>query len=95
MPPDLEPDVPLDVEPDAPVTPATIQDLYDAPLDQVPTAKPGDFLFMRCTYDNSMSNPYVVDALEEQGLDAPVDVFLGEETLDEMCLGVFGVAYSI
>ena len=28
----------------------------------------------------------------EQGLDAPVDVYLGEETLDEMCLGVFGVA---
>ena len=68
---------------------------YDAPLDEVPTAKPGDYLYMRCTYDNSMSNPYVVDALADQGLDAPVDVYLGEETLDEMCLGVFGVAYSI
>jgi len=68
---------------------------YDAPLDEVPTAKPGDSLFMRCTYDNSMSNPFVVDALEEQGLDAPVDVYLGEETLDEMCLGVFGIAYSL
>jgi hypothetical protein len=33
--------------------------------------------------------------LGEQGLDAPVDVYLGEETLDEMCLGVFGIAYSI
>jgi hypothetical protein len=68
---------------------------YDAPLDEVPTAKPGDFLYMRCTYNNSMSNPYVVDALAEQGLSEPVDVYLGEETLDEMCLGVFGVAFSI
>ena len=68
---------------------------YDAPLDEVPTAVPGDYLYLRCTYDNSMSNPYVVSALDEQGLDAPVDVFLGDETLDEMCLGVFGVAYSI
>ncbi len=68
---------------------------YDAPLDLVPTARAGDVIYMRCTYDNSMSNPHVVEALAEQGLDAPVDVFLGEETLDEMCLGVFGVAYSI
>jgi hypothetical protein len=68
---------------------------FDAPLDQVPTAKPGDYLYMRCTFNNSMTNPYVVDALAEQGLDAPVDVYLGEQTLDEMCLGVFGVAYSI
>jgi hypothetical protein len=68
---------------------------FDAPLDEVPTALPGDFLYLRCKFNNSMSNPYVVDALGEQGLDAPVDVYLGEETLDEMCLGVFGVAYSI
>jgi hypothetical protein len=68
---------------------------YDVPLDDVPLVKPGDYLYMRCTYNNSMSNPFVVDALSEQGLDAPIDVYLGEETLDEMCLGVFGVAYSI
>ncbi|MFV8751997.1 hypothetical protein ACNOYE_15735 [Nannocystaceae bacterium ST9] len=68
---------------------------YDAPLDQVPTLRAGDTLSMRCNYDNSMSNPHVVDALAEQGLDAPIDVFLGEETLDEMCLGVFGIAYGL
>ena len=56
---------------------------------------PGDYLYLRCRFNNSMSNPYVVEALGEQGLDAPVDVYLGEETLDEMCLGVFGIAYSI
>lgn len=66
---------------------------YDAPLDELPTATPGDVLFLRCTYDNSMSNPYVVEALDEQGLEGPIDVGLGEETLDEMCLGVFGLAF--
>jgi hypothetical protein len=68
---------------------------YDAPLDQVPTVRAGDILYLRCNYDNSMSNPYVVEALAELGLDAPIDVHLGEETLDEMCLGVFGVAYGL
>jgi hypothetical protein len=65
---------------------------YDAPLDSVPVAAPGDVLTMRCTYDNSMDNPFVRQALAEQGLDAPTDVKLGETTLNEMCLGVFGVA---
>ncbi len=65
---------------------------YDAELDQMPLAIGGDKVYLRCEYDNSMNNPYVVEALQEQGLDAPVDVVLGEETLDEMCLGVFGIA---
>lgn len=64
---------------------------YDAPVDQLPTIDAGDSLLMRCTYDNSMNNPFVVDALNEQGLDAPQDVYLGDETLDEMCLGLFGI----
>lgn len=64
---------------------------YDAPLDAVPVARPGDRLLFRCKYDNSMDNPFVAEALHEQGLDAPRDVFMGEETLDEMCLGAFGV----
>ena len=68
---------------------------YDAPLDELPVLRAGDQLYMQCTYDNSMNNPFVVEALEEQGLDAPVDVYLGEETLDEMCLGVFGVAVKL
>ncbi|MCA9687894.1 MAG: hypothetical protein KC457_37395, partial [Myxococcales bacterium] len=57
---------------------------YDAPLEDVPTLRGGDELTMRCTYNNSMSNPYVVDALADLGLEAPVDVWQGEETLDEM-----------
>jgi hypothetical protein len=65
---------------------------YDTELENMPLAIGGDKIYLRCEYDNSMNNPYVVEALQEQGLDAPVDVVLGDETLDEMCLGVFGVA---
>lgn len=68
---------------------------YDAPLDQVPRISSGDKLYLRCKYNNSMSNPFVAQALAEQGLPGPVDVYLGEETLDEMCLGVFGLAINL
>ena len=69
--------------------------VYDAPLDQVPVVRAGDTMLLRCTYDNTLQNPFVAGALAEQGLNAPIDVYLGEETLDEMCLGVFGVAIKI
>jgi len=68
---------------------------YDAPLADVPTIEPGDTLVLRCTYDNSLDNPFVREALQQQGMDAPADVLLGDETLDEMCLGVFGVAIEL
>jgi hypothetical protein len=64
---------------------------YDAPLEEVPIVRPGDVLRMRCTYNNSMANPFVRTALDQQSIDTPVDVHLGESTLDEMCLGAFGV----
>ncbi|NUO51234.1 MAG: hypothetical protein HOV80_20445 [Polyangiaceae bacterium] len=59
---------------------------WDLDIDQLPVAKPGDVWTLRCTYDNSMGNPFVVKALNDQGLAAPQDVVLGEQTLDEMCL---------
>ena len=68
---------------------------YAADLDDLPRVHPGDKVSLRCTYDNSLGNPFVVQALAEQGLDAPKDVHLGESTLDEMCLGVFGVAVAL
>lgn len=64
---------------------------YDAAVAELPTIRGGDQLIMRCTYNNSLSNPYVADALLEQGLTSPIDVHLGEQTLDEMCLGLFGI----
>ena len=59
---------------------------WDLDIEQLPVARPGDKWTIRCTYDNSMANPFVVKALNEQGLAAPQDVVLGEQTLDEMCL---------
>jgi len=64
---------------------------FDTPIEQYPVMKIGDELTMRCTYDNSLANKFVGQALEEQGLKQPMDVHLGEQTLNEMCLGIFGV----
>ncbi len=64
---------------------------YDAAQKDLPTLSGGDKLILKCTYDNSTANQNVVRALDEQGKDAPTDVALGESTLDEMCVGLFGV----
>ena len=66
---------------------------FDVPLDQTFEARGGDKVKIRCTYDNSLDNPKVQQALAEQGLTEPQDVTLGESSLDEMCLGAFGIAY--
>lgn len=66
---------------------------YDNTLDDAIRVAGGDTLYLRCTYENNLDNPGVVEALGQQGLEAPIEVELGEETLDEMCLGVFGIAY--
>jgi len=68
---------------------------YAAGLDELPRAHAGDKVYLRCTYNNSLTNPFVVKALAEQGLTQPQVVKLGESTLDEMCLGVFGVAVAV
>ena len=65
---------------------------YDNTLDDAIRLAGGDSLFMRCTYDNTLGNPAVAEALGQQGLEEPVEVRLGEETLDEMCLGIYGIA---
>lgn len=64
---------------------------YEGALTDLPTGTAGDTLRMHCEYNNSMSNPFIVQALKQQNLSAPRDISLGETTLDEMCLGVMGV----
>lgn len=64
---------------------------YKASIDDLPRVGPSDELHMRCTYDNSLNNPFIARALKEKGLTQPGDVLLGEQTLDEMCLGIFGI----
>lgn len=62
--------------------------LYDRDIYDLPTVRGGDTFVMRCNYDNSTDNKWVVQALQDQMIPSPIDVTLGEETLDEMCLAV-------
>jgi hypothetical protein len=64
---------------------------FDVPIEDLPTAKAGDTLTLTCKYNNTMTNPFVSQALADQGMSAPIEVTLGEETLDEMCLAPVGV----
>lgn len=67
----------------------------DAPYGAMPTVQGGDIVRIRCTYDNTTDNPALVRALAEQGLDTPQPVALGEASLDEMCLMLFGLATDL
>ena len=66
---------------------------YDAPVEDTVTVLPGDVVRVRCTYDNTLDNSALLEALAETGNTEPIDVELGEGTLDEMCLAGVGVAY--
>ena len=46
-----------------------LQRLYDidAPIDELPFVQGGDIITMRCTYDNTLDNPFLVEALSQQG----------------------------
>lgn len=67
--------------------------IYDAALDQLPSVQAGDVIDIECRWDNTIENPFVQRALADQGLNAPVDIQLGEGgSTDEMCLEIFGIA---
>lgn len=68
---------------------------YDVPIGDTFQVQSGDVIRVRCTYDNTLDNPAVVEVLGEVGLDEPQDVQLGEGTLDEMCLAGIGVAIRL
>ena len=63
---------------------------YDAPFEDLPALSPGERLVVQCTYDNTLNNPFVQQMLADEGLSEPIDVTLGEETTDEMCLAMLG-----
>lgn len=68
---------------------------YDVPVESLPVLQPGDTVEVRCTYDNTMQRPQLAAALREAGLAQPKDIFLGEATTDEMCLGAFMFLYKL
>lgn len=57
---------------------------FDTTLDTLPRIQPGDRVKIRCTYDNTMNNLRLGNELLARGLQ-PMDMPLGEDTLDEMC----------
>jgi len=65
---------------------------YDAPLDELPSIAPGDVLDIECRWNNTIENPFVQRMLHDAGLVAPIDVTLGEQTTNEMCLEIFGLS---
>ena len=73
------------------------QRLYDvdAPIGQMPTVQGGDVITLRCTYDNTLNNPFLVEALAEQGLSEPITVGVGESSLEEMCAMLIGLATNL
>lgn len=65
---------------------------YDTPIETGFRVRSGDTVRVRCTYDNTLDNPGVQEMLAEIGGKEPVDVVLGEGTLNEMCITGLGVA---
>ncbi len=68
---------------------------YDVSDGSGPTVYQGDSLWLECEYNNTLDNPQLESALEENGLSQPIDVSLGEGTLDEMCIGVVGQVFDV
>ena len=64
----------------------------DGDIEALPTIQGGDRFELRCTYNNGLGNPTLAEALAEYGLDAPIDVFLGQQGLNEMCMLNYGIA---
>ncbi len=66
---------------------------YDSPLESLPTVTQGDTITLKCGYNNTISNPLVQRMLDEEGLANPIDVRLGEQTTDEMCIALMGIVF--
>lgn len=67
--------------------------IYDTPFEQLPTIAEGDVLDLKCEWDNTISNPFVQRMLLTSNLPPrPIDIWYGEETNNEMCLQIFGLA---
>ncbi len=68
---------------------------FDADNNNAPVVYEGDKAWMQCTFDNTLDNPGVKAALSEAGLSSPIDVELGEGSLDEMCIAVLGLVPEV
>lgn len=70
--------------------------IYDAPLDRLPSLQTGDIVDVTCHWNNTIENPFVQRMLADGNLPPqPVDIALGEQTTNEMCLEIFGLAVGL
>ena len=67
---------------------------YDVDIPSLPILHTGDVLDIKCTYDNTMTNDKLAQSLHDRQMNAPIDVHLGETTLDEMCLAPVSLLYK-
>jgi hypothetical protein len=66
---------------------------YDAPLEELPSLAEGDVIEVTCRWNNTLDNPFVQRMLAEGGLPPqPIDISLGENTTDEMCMQIMGLS---
>lgn len=61
---------------------------YDTPLANVPLLRNGDKLRITCTYDNTMDNPRIAQAMSELRRKTPMEIRLGGKSTDEMCQAI-------
>ncbi len=59
---------------------------FDAELSELPLMRAGDEIVVRCTYNNSASNPFVA----EEWPNGPIPMYAGESTDTEMCIAIVG-----
>jgi hypothetical protein len=67
---------------------------FDAPYERLPSLAEGDTVDIKCTWDNTVNNPFMQRLLGEAYKTEPFDVPFGEQTINEMCLTVIGVAHD-
>ncbi len=68
---------------------------YDTPLVDGVRLRAGDSLYLRCTYTNDATlNPGLAEGIaNDELISETTDTWLGEGTLDEMCVVIVGVSY--
>ena len=64
---------------------------YEAPISALPLVQTGDKITVKCHWNNTIENPFVQRMLHDANMVAPIDIRLGEQTTNEMCLEIFGL----
>jgi len=65
---------------------------FKAAFDDLPSIRDGDIYDLQCTWNNTISNPFMDRFLADTNTHAPFDVQFGEQTTNEMCLTIAGLA---